>query len=258
MISTLHLARLYLLGNLRRQVHLGTLLLAAILFVLPHYVNAFSLGLNAFERVAKDFGISLISFFGVAMAIMLGSTSVPRDVTSRALYPVLARPLSRGAFLNAHFLAVLAVLAASLLFLTVTLGLSLGLMTGRPDSSLFLAGHGAFLQAAVVAAVCLAFSVRCSPALAGTIGGATFLIGNLSGAFIRFFLVEDRDSIISAGLAKGLKALTPNLSLFSLKDPVVHQLSLPAGYTAAVTYHALIWVLLLLSLAQLAFQRQDL
>jgi ABC-type transport system involved in multi-copper enzyme maturation permease subunit len=252
------LARLYLLGSLRRQVHLATMFLAVVVFALPHYVSAFSLGLNAFERVSKDFGLSLIGVFGVAMAVLLGSTSLPREVGTRALYPLLARPVSRSQFLAAHMLALVVLLGASLLTLGSSLCLSLSLMTRAFDPGLFLAVFGSFLESMVVAAVCLAFSVKCSPALAGTIGGAVVLIGNLSGAFIRFFLVEDRDSVVSATLAKLIKGVVPNLSLFSFKEPAVHDIAIAGSYVLAVTYYALIWVVLLLSLAQIGWRRVDL
>jgi ABC-type transport system involved in multi-copper enzyme maturation permease subunit len=254
----LHLSRLYLLGSIRRQVHLATLFLAVILFMLPAYVNAFSLGLNAFERVAKDFGLTLIGYFGIAMAIMLGSSSVPKDLETRALYPVLARPISRGGYLTAHFLSIMAMLAASMLFLGVCFSISLGVMARSFDPDLFLAIYGSYLQAVIVAAVCLAFSVKCSPPLAGTIGAAVYLIGSLSLAFIRFFLVEDRNSAVAAALAKILKAVIPNLTVFSLKDPMVHNLPIPPGYMGAISYYAVVWVVLLLLLGRLAFQRVDL
>lgn len=254
----LALSRLYLLGSLRRQMHLAALLVALALLFLPSYVNAFSLGLNGFERVAKDFGLTGMSMFSVAMAVLLGCTTVQRDLTSRALYPLLARPLSRGSYLGGHYLALLYLLAGSLLLQSAALCAGLAWLTHKFDSSILLAAYGAFLQAAVLGAVCLAFSIRCSPPLAGTIGVATFLIGNLSGAFIRFFLVEDRDSVVSATLARGLKAIIPNLSLLDLKDPAVHHLSLPPGYLPAISYYTGIWVVLLLLLAQLVFRRLDL
>ena len=152
----------------------------------------------------------------------------------------------------------MALLAISLSIQALSLCLSLGWLSGRFDPLVLLATYGAFLQAAVIAAVCLAFSVKCSPPLAGTIGAATFLIGNLSGAFIRFFLVEDRDSIVSASLARGLKTLVPNLSVFNLKDPAVHNLAIPSGYFPSISYYAIAWITIMLMLSTLVFYKEDL
>lgn len=258
MKTVFYLAKLYLLSNVRRQIHLATLFMAVILLMLPAYVNSFSLGLAAFDRVAKDFGLTAIGYFGVVMAIMLGSTSVPKELETRALYPILARPVSRGGYLTAHFLALAAILGGSLLFLGCSFSLAMAAMTKSFDPKILLGTYTCYLQTVVVAAVCLAFSVKCSPALAGTIGAASYLIGSLSDAFIRFFLVEDRGSAFSAALAKGLKAAIPNLSLFNIKDPMVHGLPIPPGYLLSISYYAIIWVVLMLLAARLAFQKVDL
>lgn len=255
---TLYLAKLYLLGSVRRQVHLATLFMAVILLMLPAYINSFSLGVDAFDRVAKDFGLTIISYFSVVMAIMLGSSSVPKELETRSLYPILARPISRGGYLTAHFLALMVALGASLLFLGGSFSLSMAAMTKSFDPNILQGTYACFLQAIVVGAVCLAFSVRCSPALAGTVGAAAFLIGSLSDAFIRFFLVEDRGSALSAALAKALKAALPDLSLFNIKDPMIHGLAIPPGYMLSISYYAIIWVILLILAARLAFQKVDL
>ena len=252
------LARLYFLGSVRRKIHVTTALVSLVMLGLPTYVNEFSLGTNAFERVSKDFGLSLIGLFAVGMAILLGSTSLPADLEHRSVYPILARPVHRASYLAAHLLALAALLAVSLLCLGSALTLSLALKSGKLDPSVMLGVFGCFLQAVVVGSVCLTFSTLCSPALAGTIGVAAYVVGNMSGAFIKFFLVEDRESVLSAGLARALKSATPNLAVFDIKDPMVHGLDLPNGYLLSLTYYALAWVLFLLALSRVGFQGRDL
>lgn len=258
MRAILALTQLYFLGNVRRQVHLATLFLGVILLMLPAYINAFSLGVNAFERVSKDFGLTLINYFGVGMAILLASSSIPKDVENRSLYPVLARPLHRSQYIVAHFLALTLLLACSFVFLGVCTTLSITAMTRTLDLSIFIAVFSSFLLACVVGSICMAVSTIASPALAGTVGAFVFLVGSLPGAFIRFFLVEDRESQFSAGLATAFKAALPNLSVFSLKDPIVHQMAFHPAYLGAVTAYALVWVACALLAATILFGRRDL
>lgn len=258
MRKVLSLTKLYLLGSIRSQVHLATLFLGVILLMLPAYVNAFSLGINAFERVSKDFGLTVIGYFGIAMAILLASSSIPRDIERRIIYPILARPLSRLQYIVAHFLAVAVLLALSLFVLGVCITTSVSMMTQEIDLSVFIAIFMSYLQALIVAAACIAASTWASPALAGTFGAFVFLVGSLPGAFIRFFLVEDRDSQLSATLATGLKSLLPNLSVFSLKDPVVHGLPLNPYYIPSVTVYGILWIVCLLLFGGILFGRRDL
>lgn len=258
MMEVYYLTQLYFLGSVRRQVHLATLFLGVLLLMLPAYINAFSLGINAFERVSKDFGLTLIAYFGVAMAILLASTSLPSDIEKRSLYPVLARPVQRYQYILAHYLAVVFLLACSFLFLGACLSLSLFALAKSFDAMLFLAVFSSFLQSCVVAAITGAVATVASPALAGTFGAFVFLVGSLPGAFIRFFLVEDRDNQFAAALATGLKSALPNLSVFSLKDPIVHEIAFNPMYVVALVAYALVWIVLSLVLATILFGRRDL
>lgn len=258
MRSLLNLSKLYILGSVRRQVHLATLFLGVILLMLPAYINAFSLGVNAFERVSKDFALTLVTYFGVGMAILIASSSIPGDVENRSLYPILVRPISRYTYVTAHFLSAITVLAASFIFLGGCISLSVSALTKTLELKVFLSIFGIFLQSAVVAAVVLAISTVASPALSGTVGAFVFLVGSLPQAFIQFFLVEDRGSEFSANLAAVLKSVLPNLTIFSLKDAIVHNITVPPMYFLAMTTYAVVWIALCLTAATILFGRRDL
>lgn len=253
-----HLSRLYLLGSIRRQAHLATLFLGFILLMLPAYVNAFSLGLGAFEKVAKDFGILIVGYFGVVMAIVLGSSSVPKDRESRSLHPILARPVSRGAYLVAHYLSIILLLGASMFTLGACLLVSITSISKTFDPTLMVAIMATYMQACIVAAACLFFSTMASPALAGTAGAAIYLVGSLPETFIKFFLAEDRESASAVFVAKFFKTIFPNLSLYQVKDAVVHQMTVPDGYYAALVFYTAAWVAVFLMLANLIFRGKDL
>jgi len=252
MRPVLALARLYLLGSLRRQIHLATLFLGGILFILPAYVNTFSLGVGAFETVATDFGLTLIGYFIVGMALMLGSTTVPVDFEARSVYPVLARPISRTSFLVAHLLAVAIMLGGSLLLLGLCLMASIALMIRTLDAAIFMALYGCLLQAAVVAAISLMLSVRLRPAAAAAAGALLFLVGSFS---------SDLFQLVLGGpplLASLMKAAGPDFSAFTLKGAVVHHLAVSPSYLLSMTLYGLGWIVVALTIASQAFEDVDL
>ena len=258
MNRTFAMTKLYFMGSMRRQVHLATLFLGVLLFMLPAYINAFSLGIDAFERVSKDFGLTMINYFGVGMAILLASSAIPKDIESRSLYPILARPVSRSGYIVAHFLAVAMLLALSFAFLGLSLCLSVSVMTKELEYAIFLPLFSSFLLSCVIASFCLAVSTVASPALAGTAGAFVFLVGSLPGAFIRFFLVEDRVSSFAVALATGLKSVLPNLSVFAMKDPIVHEIAFSPLYVPAIVVYGVQWISIFLLLAAILFGRRDL
>lgn len=258
MSTVLQLARLALIQNVRRQVHLATLFVAGILLVLPAYVNAFSLGVGAFERIAKDFGLTLIAYYGVSMAILLGATAIPGDAEGRTLLPLLARPLTRAHYVVGKFLGIGALLVGSLLFLGCFLVLSVGLLARSLDGGILLAVVGYALECTVLSAATILFSTFASPALAGVLGVFTYLIGGLSNNFIQFFLVEDRQGYLAAALATTLKALMPHFDVFRIKNAIVHAQPLDPAYVAAMGVYAAAWCALFLILAEWSFSRRDL
>lgn len=252
MSAVLALTRLYLLGSLRRQVHLSTLFLGVVLFMMPAYVNTFSLGPEAFGRVTKDFGLTLISYFAVAMALLLGSSTVPADLEKRSVHPILARPVSRGVYLAAHLLAAAALLGGSVLYLGICLQISVSVILRQIDWSLFIPLYTGFLQATLIAGVAMAISIRGGAMAGALVGAVLFLVGNISEDFVQLWMPS------GSTLAGLVKSLAPDLTSFALKDAVVHQVLPSPGYLAALTLYGAGWTALSLLLARAWFEEVDL
>jgi ABC-type transport system involved in multi-copper enzyme maturation permease subunit len=72
-------------------------------------VATLSLGEEA--RVVSDLGSSSISLFTVLVAIVLGATSLHRELELKTLFPILARPVRRHEVLLGKFVGTLATLA---------------------------------------------------------------------------------------------------------------------------------------------------
>jgi ABC-type transport system involved in multi-copper enzyme maturation permease subunit len=259
MRKILEIARLQMWENLRRQMHLITLFVAFLLLMLPSYVNAFSMGQAGFNRVAKDAGLAVIEYFGVAFALYFGSTAIPHDMERKTIYPLLARPLSRISYLLGQFLGLSALLAGSLALLAVCFYGALSLLSrDTEDVRFYWVVYSQFLEAGVLMAACIFFSTRCSPALAGVLGMFTYIVGGLSETFIRFFIIEDRENITEAALVKAVKGLMPNFEVFHLKMAVVHWIEIPPHYLQAVTLYGLGWIAFLLLLTEFSFSKKDL
>ena len=259
MRKILEIARLQMWENLRRQMHLITLFIALILLMLPSYVNAFSMGQEGFNRVAKDAGLAVIEYFGVAFALYFGSTAIPHDMERKTIYPLLARPLSRMSYLLGQFLGLSVLLAGSFAFLSVCFYGALSLLSRDiEDVRFYWVVYCQFLESSLLLAACMFFSTRCSPALAGVLGVFTYIVGGLSETFIRFFIVEDRENITAAAAVKAIKALLPNFEVFHLKMAVVHWIEIPPGYLGASTLYGLGWIGFLLLLTEFSFSKKDL
>ncbi len=82
------------------------------------------------SRVLSDLGAASISVYGVAVAIIMGATSLYRELELKTLFPVLARPLHRAHYLLGKYLGTLLTLLVFMLTNVAVLLLCVGIMEG--------------------------------------------------------------------------------------------------------------------------------
>jgi ABC-type transport system involved in multi-copper enzyme maturation permease subunit len=125
------------------------------LFALAIATNAYSLIVGAYTaknqlRVVSDLGGATISLYAIIVAVVMGATSLYRELELKTLFPILARPISRTEYLLGKYLGALLVL---LVFVAANGGivlLSLGAIAGRSLALVLGVGLG---SAALLAAV---------------------------------------------------------------------------------------------------------
>ncbi|WP_437588831.1 ABC transporter permease [Sorangium sp. So ce1000] len=136
--------------SLRARILIG---LAGVAFAVAFYsiiVGAYTLRNGA--RVVSDLGVASISLFGIAVAVIIGATSLYRELEQKTIFPILARPLRRGEYLVGKYLGTLLTLAVFiladaglvLLISAVLAGRSLGLVAGAGAASLAALGLAAW------------------------------------------------------------------------------------------------------------------
>ncbi len=111
--------------SVRARILIG---LAAVAFFVSFYavvVGAFTLK-NA-PRVVSDLGAASISIFSLAVAIIIGATSLHRELEQKTLFPILARPIRRSEYLVGKYLGTLLTIAV---FVMADAGLVLLLSAG--------------------------------------------------------------------------------------------------------------------------------
>ena len=135
--------------SVRARILLG---LAGVAFAVSIYsliVGAYTLK-NA-PRVVSDLGSASISIFSLAVAVIIGATSLHRELEQKTLFPILARPIRRGEYLVGKYLGTLLTIAVFIMAdAGVVLMLGAGL-AGRSVGLLLGAAFGWLAVAGVVA-----------------------------------------------------------------------------------------------------------
>ena len=126
------------------------------LFALALATAGYSLIVGAFAlrasfRVVSDLGAASISLYGVVVAVVLGATSLYRELELKTIFPILARPLSRSQYLVGKYLGTGLTLAVFIAADSGALLLALGIMSGRSPLAVLGVASGLTLVAGVVA-----------------------------------------------------------------------------------------------------------
>lgn len=93
-------------------------------------VGAFAL--NSSLRVVSDLGAASISLYGIIVAVVLGATSLYRELELKTIFPILARPIRRSEYLVGKYLGIVLTMAVFIAANSGVLLLALAVAAGRP------------------------------------------------------------------------------------------------------------------------------
>jgi ABC-type transport system involved in multi-copper enzyme maturation permease subunit len=255
-MNALLIARLTLVETFRRQIHLLTMFLAILIFIVPVFANVF--GLGASDRIVKDVGLTLIGYYGLLLSLFFGAAAIPGEIERRTIYPLMTRPLPRRSYLWGKWLGLSLFVLFSMLVLAGSLMLSSWVYLARVDTRILLGLSCEWIEVALVMAIAMFFSTFCSPPLAAVAAMFIYIIGGLPNEFIGFFLVNHGVVTGPAYLTQWMKAVFPHFELFRIKDAVVHGEPLAGMYVCSVLLYGAAWVVLSQLLAEWKFERRDL
>jgi ABC-type transport system involved in multi-copper enzyme maturation permease subunit len=245
-------ARLVWLEMLRRKdLYVMAVLLGVLLYGLLA-VNVFDLGGNA--RYVTDLGLALTWLFSLILAVNVGCRQLPREEERRTIYPLLAKPLTRGELIIGKWLGSWGIcLAATAVFY----GLVAAVSKARGSSLDAATWAQAFaLQSfflAALAAMGIAFSTRMTAAAAGTMSYTVTAASLLLLPRMPEYIALDRGT--GAAVMEAVYYSLPHFELFDMRMRVVHEWgTLPASVFALLAAYGAVLTMLLLFLAWLAYR----
>lgn len=112
-------------------------------------VGAFAL--NANLRVVSDLGAASISIYGIVVAVVLGATSLYRELELKTIFPILARPIRRSEYLVGKFLGTVLTLSVFIAANSGVLLLALAIESGKPPAAPLGLALGGTVVAGLVA-----------------------------------------------------------------------------------------------------------
>lgn len=206
------------------------------------------------EKILKDIGLASMELFGTLIAVFIGTGLVSKEIERRSLYPLLAKPLSRGELFLGKFAGLAFTLLVNVAVMTAGLYLTL-LATGRrADPAILGAVYTILLALLLVVAFAMLFSTLTSSILASVLTVGVVLAGRFTDV-VRH--VRDVAPGVPPWLSEALYAALPSFQHFDFKDRVAHGDAVPADVLAWVTVYAAAWLVLVLGLGLAAFRSRD-
>jgi len=240
--------------ELVRSKLLYNLLFFAVLLIGSSMLVA-QLTIGQWDRVILDMGLAAIELSGTLIAVLIGVGLVAGEIERRTLFPTLAKPVPRAAFLLGRYLGLLAMLAANVLVMMAALALVLRAADYSVTATVAAAALLIFLELCLIAAAAMFFGSFTTPVLA-TAFSISLLIGHLLGDLKTF---RQRSHAAAAQAVTGaFYHLLPDLELLNLKSQASNNLPVPHGFVANSALYAAVYTAALLLLAFAIFARRDL
>lgn len=206
-------------------------------------------------RLTIDLGLSGITFLGLLVVLLVGTSLVAKEIERRTIFNLLSRPVTRPVYLVGKWAGFAAALWAVALVLGTALWAVVALL-GHPGwaASLAEAVLLAGLELTVVTAIAVMFSAISTPVLSSLYTLGLFVAGQWSDDLRRF----------AEGAPAGMRSLLevvanllPNLSLFNMRAlAAAGETASPLHLGVAAAYAAL-YCACVLAVGAAAFESRD-
>lgn len=244
---------------IRNRILYVMALFAAGLILFSAVLSNLTLGFQV--RIVTDLSLSAASLVGTTIAVLLGVTSVARELERRTYFPVLARPISRADFVIGKWLGVTAttwlIEAAMMALATVMIAAythegSFQYAAGPYVTTLLLT----LVRLAVIAAIAVGTSTLASSTVA-TMATVTVLLAGYTTDEVRWFL-RGNESPLAPYVGTALYHALPDLAALDALPRLLYGDPLGLEVVWAPVLYSLAWTAVLLGGSSLVFSRRDL
>ena len=213
---------------------------------------------GAEDKILLDLGLAGIHLLSVIVAVFVGTGLINREIEKRTVLVLIAKPVSRAAFIVGKHLGLTAVLAVLIAALGI---IFMAVLTAHgvafPVGSVGLALVFMVLEAALLVAVAIVFGVFTSSLLATLLTFAVYLMGHLSQDIVAFGKLSDNPDV--QRLTNTLYLVLPDLERLNLRNEAVYGMGLlpTAPELWGHGLYGLLYTALLLTVAIAIFSRRQ-
>jgi len=238
------------------------LFLSALLMIAAFMFNPFNIGRQM--PVVKDMCLTGLGFFGLLLTFALFLSTIPNEIEKKTIYPLLSKPISRSDYLWGKYVGNMSMIFLNIFIITLEITFLLYKLNATfefPEPNLaakiFCSALLIFIECGLVGAIIVLFSPFMSYPVNLVLTLLLYISGNVSQAYINYLSAEKWSSF-GASLAIVLKYILPNFEYFHIKNSVVHSYIIDPNYIGGAALYGIFYILIIMFLADILFQRKDL
>lgn len=253
-----------------RRRFLNGILVFAILIIGSSWVFAY-LQPGAELKMIIDVSLGAIRFFGMLIAVFMGTRLIPDEIEKRTIHTILAKPVSRAQFLFGKFLGGAATIAVNVFlmglafFLVFTLkapqfkamatetAMSMEFMSGNIIKAVILS----FFELNVLLAIAVVSSTVFSWIIASIFSFFVYFVGQMS-EFFKQLANPDRDiPAFAKALLGTIYRLLPHFEIFDIREAIMKDQLMPWLVMGKIVAQGLSYIIIVLLIGYLFFNERE-
>lgn len=208
------------------------------------------------DKIIKDIGLSAMLFFGMMIAIFGSAFLIPKELETKTLMTLCAKPIRRMEILLGKYIGILSVIFLNMIIMTSIFIVILHLKGQALNYNTLKAVLLIFLELGVLSSITLCLSTFASMGFNISLSFLIYIIGHLVGFFEH--IAEHASSAFLGALIRCLYVVMPNFENFNVKHSVILNLDVPSPYMIKVLLYSLLYIMVMLSVSYLFFNEKEL
>ncbi len=232
---------------------LYAILAFAVLFIASTVIFG-SLSLGEDIKVINDFGLAGIYIFSIIITIFLGVTLIYKEIEKNTLYLILSKPVSKTQLIIGKYFGLLLSVTLTTLLMTVVFLVVVALKGGGFDSATLLVILLNLFEISIFIGISILFSTIFTPLLGTMLAIIILYVGHTLDMLMRF---ASKSESFMGYLVYPIYYLLPNLEKFNIRNQSVHGEMISTTQYLLAIFYALIYSAILLYLAKIALEQEE-
>lgn len=238
---------------IKSKILINVFFIGLLLMVLTYVATEFTYGVP--ERVALDFGLGMLSLSSLAISLFLGVNLLSKEIDSRTVYMVIARPVPRFAFILGKLIGLIGIQVINIILLSAMIMLATYFLGGEISSLILWTIGFTLLESILLLLVVVLMSLLANNILASLISVVILLLGHAVKETQEVGFVQN--NLVFKKILETYHFILPGFYKLNLKEFVLYKTDLPIDYLLSSLFYGLSYSTFLLFIILYLFNKKN-